>query len=277
MKLNNMASRRAFLEQMPTHELDDMLRAELQRETVDGDLVRLLLRVLEEREREHPLEDNEVVAAAVEKYTAYVNSLKTTPARTARKWSGVLKAASILVVVGLLLFALPQAVRAESFFDLLARWTESVFEFFNPAEEQGEQPEYVFETDHPGLQQIYDAVVEMGITDPVVPMWVPEGYELENVKVVEEPTEVTLFANMSCNEKKIHFMLVARGEGPFFNHSKDTNTIETFEFAGVEHYILSNNNKINSTWIINNVECSIVLDCQEDVHKILKSIYTMED
>ena len=48
--------------------------------------------------------------------------------------------------------------------------------------ERNEQPEYVFETDHPGLQQIYDAVVEMGVTEPVVPMWVPEGYDLVEYK-----------------------------------------------------------------------------------------------
>lgn len=274
MKFNTMASRREFLKELSTVELDKMLQEEIRKENIDDDLVRLVLGVLEERERDYPVELNEEIIAAAEEFENSIEEIRTP---TRKKWSPVLKVASVLVVVGLLLFVLPQAAHAENFMDLLARWTESVFEFFNPAAEQDEQPEYLFETDHPGLQQIYDAVVELGITEPVVPMWVPEGYELETVKVVEEPTEVTLFANMSCNGKRIHFMIIARGEGSLFNHSKDAKTIETFEVAGVEHYILSNNNKMNSIWMINNIECSIVLDCQEDIHKILKSIYTMED
>ena len=40
---------------------------------------------------------------------------------------------------------------------------------------------------------------------------------------------------------------------------------------------MENNERINAVWTISNTECSIVTDCQEDVYKILKSIYTMED
>lgn len=44
MKLNSMASRREFLKELSTSELDRMLQAELRKETIDDDLVRLVLR-----------------------------------------------------------------------------------------------------------------------------------------------------------------------------------------------------------------------------------------
>ena len=276
MKLNNVASHRAFLEQMPTQELDEMLQAELRKDNIDDDLVRLILDVLEEREADHPIENDEEIAAAVEKYTAYVDSLEATPAKPTRKWNTVLKVASVLLLVGLLFGIVPQAANAESFFEMLARWTDSVFEFFNPSE-PNDQPEYVFETDHPGLQQIYDAVGELGVTDPGVPMWVPSVYEVEQVKVIEAPSELMLYANLSNNESKINITIVAHRDGSYLNHTKDTQNVEKFEYANIEHYIMSNNEIKNATWIINNIECSIALDCQEDIYKIIKSIYTMGD
>ena len=277
MKVNNMASRREFLEHMPTHELDEMLRAELQKENIDDDLVRLLLRVLEEREREYPLEDNEAVAAAVEKYTAYVNSIKTTPARPARKWNGVLKVASILVVVGLLLFVVPQAANAESFFEMLARWTESVFEFFNPAEDN-RQPEYVFETDHPGLQQIYDAVVELGITDPVVPMWVPERYELVECKTMNGPQEKSIYAVLRHDKKMIIIQIsIVAGNGGIECY-KDGSDVIRDECNETTHYVMRNLDKQVATWNSEDIVCAVSVDCQEDtLFEILKSIYITEE
>ena len=276
MKLNSMASRREFLKELSTSELDRMLQAELRKETIDDDLVRLVLSVLEDREQDYPVEINEEIAAAAEKFGNSIVAPQIAPAR--KKWPPVLKAASILVVVGMLLFALPQAVQAESFFDLLARWTESVFEFFNPVAERDEQPEYVFETDHPGLQQIYDAVVEMGVTEPVVPMWVPEGYGLVEAKKYIEPTETIFFAYLSNNKSFIQFNVVVASDGITYQHSKDDEAVEVYESSGVKYYIISNLEKLTVTWIVNKTECTIATDCQdEELYKLLKSIYTMED
>ena len=275
MKLNSMASRREFLKELSTSELDRMLQAELRKETIDDDLVRLVLSVLEEREKNYPVELNEEIAAAAEDFEGTMKTPRVVPTR--KKLSPVLKAASILLVVGLLLFVVPQAAHAESFFDMLARWTESVFEFFNPAEERDEQPEYVFATDHPGLQQIYGAVVEMGVTDPVVPMWVPEEYELKNVKIDEWPTETTLYADLRKDESNIFITIILRDECAPFQHSKDTRNVAVLEIEGIEHYVMSNYDEITATWIVDCIECSIVTDCQEDnFYKILKSIYSME-
>ena len=274
MKLNSVASRREFLKELSTSELDRMLQAELRKETIDDDLVRLVLSVLEEREKNYPVELNEEIAAAAEDFEGTMKTPKGVPER--KKLSSVLKAASILLVVGLLLFVVPQAAHADSFFDLLARWTESVFEFFNPADEQDEQPEYVFKTGHPGLQQIYDAVVEMGVTDPVVPMWVPEGYELVEVNLFDAPTEMMLSARMDSNDYSIQITIIVQDEKSPLNHMKDAENIEVFEASGIEHYLMSNNEHVNATWILKNVECSVATDCQEDIYKILKSIYTTE-
>lgn len=276
MRMNNMASQREFLEALPTNSLDEMLQKELQKEPVDGDLVRMILCVLEEREVDYPVETNAEIAAALENFERSMDKQHGRPAKT--KFSWIVKAASILLVIGLLLFAVPRAVNAESFFDMLARWTDSIFDFFNPSETNDDiQPEYVFETEHPGLQQIYDEVREMGIIDPVVPMWVPSEYELEEIAVLNEPSETVMVAKMSHKEKRLLITIVAQSEGSYLEHEKDSQDVEVLEIAGVVHYIMTNNKKINAAWVVNNIECSIVTDCQEDIYKILRSVYTMGD
>lgn len=274
MKLNNMASRRAFLEELPTADLGAMLRDELGKEKLDDNLIRLILDVLETREIDRPVEIDARTANAVKKFEDAINIQRNKPDRL--RWPLLLKVATIILVVGLLLFTVPQAANAENIFEILARWTDSVFEFFIPGNTNS-QPQYVFETDHPGLQQIYEAVVEMGIDAPVVPTWVPEEYELDEVKVIKEPTESTLLAKLQSKENTISFFVVVQNMESPRNHVKDAEKVEIFEAAGIEHYLISNNERINATWLLKNIECSVVTDCQEDIYKILKSIYTTEE
>ena len=275
MKLNSMASRREFLKELSASELDRMLQAELRKETIDDDLVRLVLSVLEDREQDYPVELNEEIAAAVEDFEGTIKTPKGVPTR--KKLSPVLKAASILLVVGLLLFVVPQAVNAESLAEMLARWTDSVFEFFIPAEEHGQQPEYVFKTDHPGLQQIHDAVVEMGITDPVVPMWVPDGYELFGCKVIDLNQEKSIQSVLKKDENAIVFRLLILHDNINVNVYKDEVGTTIYEYNGVTHYVLNNVERQIATWNADGVVCSVSVDCQEDILiDIIKSIYTSE-
>lgn len=277
MKLNNIASRWEFLKTMPTQDLDEMLQAELHKENIDDDLVRLILEVLEERETDCPVEINAEVTAAVNKYTTYLDVLEKTPAKPTRKWSVVLKAASVLLVVGLLLFAVPQAVQAESFFEMLARWTDSIFEFFSPGDDN-KQPEYVFETDHPGLQQIYDAVVELGVTDPVVPMWVPENFALVECDVINTPKEKFIQAIFHYDNNVIAFCLSSNDEQGEIEYYKDSTDVKKFEFNAITHYVFRNLNRCVAIWEREHTICSVAIDCQEEtLFEILKSIYTMEE
>lgn len=277
MKLNNVASKRAFLEQIPTQELDEMLQDELRKDNIDDDLVRLILDVLEEREADHPIENDEEIAAAVEKYTAYVDNLEAAPAKPTRKWNTVLKVASVLLVVGLLFCIVPQAANAESFFELLARWTDSVFEFFNPSV-PNDQPEYVFETDHPGLQQIYDAVVELGVTEPVVPMWVPEAYELQILQVLDQSSDKLIFSEFINEEQYILFNILLHSKEVSFKYEKDAKNVTILELNDVEYYVMSNIEEQIVTWVIDRTECSIITNCKaEELYRLLESIYVLEE
>lgn len=258
-----------LLERLSTEQLDEMLQTELQKETVDENAIRVILRVLREREAEMPVEVDEAAEQAWAKYSA--PSVSQYPAK---KWGWAWRAATVAVVLGAMLLIAPTTANAERIQDILTRWTESVLEFFDPSDKDTNSVEYEFKTDKPGLQQVYDAVVELGVTDPVVPMWIPEGFELEEIeegKTSQKDSIVAYFTNGQDSliiEFDVYQDRIAR------TYQKDEQNVETFEYAGIEHKTIKNYELWTVIWSRDFVECFIAIDCQEDtLLKILRSIY----
>lgn len=272
MKELNRTSLLESLEQLSTPELDAMLRAELEKEPPDRYAVQLILKVLREREADYPIESNEQIDRAWKKY-------QDETAQTAPK-SGTtfLKVASTLIVVGALLFALPQEANAGSFFDRIAAWTDSIFELFSPGDDSREQKEYVFRTDHPGLQELYDTVTELGVTVPVVPMWLDLKYELVDCKVTETPVVTYLSATYSNGENEIIYELNLYSDNIDREYHKNEPDVKKHESNGVIHNIMQNEESWVVVWTRANLECSIFIDCREEtLRKILDSIYALEE
>ena len=273
MSENRIMYLQSMLEQMETYQLDEMLRAELQKEQPDAHAVQMILAVLEEREKDYPVEVDNGIEQAWEEY---IGKTTEVPKRSKRKL--LLKAASFAVILAILLLSMPQQVEAESIWERLVRWTDSVFELFSPGDRSADSVEYVFQTDNPGLQQVYDAVEEMGVADPVVPMWLPAGYELVECKKTETPVNTYIFAIFSDGNRAVGFMIDIYSENLSRKYYKDESEIQTYEKNGVIHNIIRNNDMWFAVWSNKNIECSITIDCQEDsLYKILRSIYMMED
>lgn len=275
MKKNNANSLRMFLDQTPTARLDEMLWEELSKESADEELVGTILQVLEERERDYPVEITPQIEAAWEKYQ---RQMKVPVTKPAKRSNGILRIAAVLAVVVLLFAAVPQKAEAETFFERLVRWTDSFFALLSPDDAKSGSEEYVFKTDHPGLQQVYDALAELGVTEPVVPMWIPEEYKLVDCKVLELPSCKGLTANFSNKNSELCFSVDIYTENVSCKYYKDETQVNKIEFGGIIHNIMRNNDRVVAVWANDNLECSISVDCQEDILiSILRSIYTMEE
>ena len=171
-------------QQMPTEELDQILQAELKKEHPNEEVVLPILRELEEREKDIPVENTPEVLEMLEKLRKHNTSSKQSIHK--RRWIAGIAAA--VAVVCIVVMTMSPTARAESLFDILFRWTSSVFEFFTPEQDASNPPVgIVFETDNPGLQQLYDKVTEQGVTELVVPMWLPEDLDLSELKELPMP------------------------------------------------------------------------------------------
>lgn len=264
------------LDRLPREELRQMLTKELHKPTseIDENFIRLLMAELHSRNADPAFVDDAAVEDACDKFRANTEKMQKAQKRWYQNW--MFKVASIVLVLGILFFALPGAAQADNVHEVLSWWSDSIFRFFTT----GKQPnthDYVYETDHPGLQQIYDAVAEFGITDPIIPSWVPDGFELTELKGYQMLDFSTIHAHLISKDHQLLLSFVINNDNSNFQHEKDTESVTTWELSGNDHYMISNNGEQIVTWMIYGIECTITTDCsEEDVYRIVKSIYTPE-
>lgn len=271
MKKSNKAQLLKELEQIPSPQLTQMLHAELKKDRLDDELIRTILQVQEAREENHPPIDEDTRAAWEQLQNDWAEDAEV-PAR--KKPKRVLKIAALAAVLCLVLLAIPDASGSNSFFDRVGTWKDSVLDFFKPTEVQ---QEYIFQTDHPGLQKVYDEVVALGVTQPVVPTWIPDGYELKKFNTTNTPTKIRIYAVFEEGERAITICLNIHGTDAPRKYEIDDPDATEVELAGIEHSIIGNDGALMAVWTKDNLECSLTVDCQEDAfYKILESIYVTE-
>lgn len=261
---------------LPRKELRRMLAAELEKDAVhiDDAFVRLLLTELKRRGPDPDLIDDAAVEAACEKFRQDAQQVRTPRKRWHQHW--LLKVASVVLVLGILFFALPASAQATNVKDVLSWWSNGVFQFFKPGKQPAVQ-EPVYQTDHPGLQQIYDAAKELGITAQIVPRELSEEFQLTEFKVAQMFEDSSIYARLASGSNKILFTVVIHSEEAMLQHEKTAQTVSVWELAGVEHCVVSNTTGLIVTWTVDNIECIVTTDCpEEDVYDFIKSIYTSE-
>lgn len=263
---------------LPREELRRILTEELHKPAaeIDDALVRTLMAELRSRGPDPAYVDDTAVDQVCAEFKE--NSQNVQHHRKCWYQSWMLKVAAIVLVLGILFFALPGAAQADDIHEVLSWWSDSTFQLFRP----GEQPnthEYVYQTDHPGLRQVYDAVTELGITDPIIPRWVPEGFALAELNSYPMDGHVMIYTLFSSEDAEILITITKYEDfSKTLQYEKNSEHTQIWDLGGTEHYVLSNTNNCTVAWVTNGIECSLSADCpEEDVYKILKSIYTSED
>lgn len=260
-------------QQMSTEELDRILQAELEKEHPDEEVVLPILRTLEEREKDYPVEKTPEVLTILNKLSKHETS--STQSTYKRRWiAGV---AALAAVVCLVVLAMPRAVGAESFLDAFFRWTCSVFEFFTPEQDITNPPvEVVFDTDNPGLQKLYDKMSELGVTEMVVPMWLPEGFVLSELKTFPGSSGNKVFCKFDNGSDAVLITYRISMDITGKVEKKETG-VEMFEIGEVSHFIVNNADGLSATWKVDGVECLLNANiAKEDFYTIIKSIYRSE-
>lgn len=259
--------------QKPTEELDQALQAELEKEHPNEEVVLPILHELEEREKDIPVEKTPEVLAILNKLNKHETSSKQS-IHKGRWIAGVAAAAAMLYLV---VMAISPTARAENLFDILFRWTSSIFEFIDP--DKNESYPIVnsdFATDNPGLQQLYDKVAEYGITELVVPMWLPEGFALSDLKESPVPGGTKVFCNFENSGRNISILYRISADISA-KVEKEEAGIERFEFKKINHFIVANNDTLSVTWTVDGVECVLNANIEkDDLYTIIKSIYRSE-
>ena len=253
-----------MLERMPTEQLDEILQAELQADNPDDDAVRMILAVLRDREKDTTVE------ITAEMQEAWKDYQRDKPVRRVVS-PGLLRAAAacIIVVFGIAIIPYANAEVAEYF----TRWTDSVYEFIVPGAIRNEK-EFVFETDHAGLQEIYDTAVSLGIEKPTVPTWLPGETVLTECRISETSQGRKITSSFSDNIYDIAFTITLFSDIPPHEYQKNKNDSKSYEVNGRWHTIQKNHEMWIVFWINSNVEYFFTINCSEsDLYSIIDSAY----
>lgn len=263
-------------ERCSTAELEEKLQAELEKDSPEDEHVLLLLHILEEREAKAPLRLSAREEEALERYRQKRARKKKSP-HVFHGWLSI--AASVVLVCIVVLAVIPQKAEAETFWEMLQRMTNTVIAYFSPQDKFDDaETKYMFRTDNPGLQQVYDAVVELGITEPMVPTWLPEDYSLTNIDTYQLPMSSGIHATFSNGRQEIIYKLDVLNGEPAHQYYKDDTHYTTWERDGNTYQVARNNELWTVVWEKDRIKCFLTLDCQEEtLRRILESIYVMED
>ena len=259
-------------QQMPTKELDQILQAELEKAHPNQEVVLPILHELEEREKDIPVEKTPEVLAILNKLSKHETSSKQSIHK--RRWlTGIAAAAAVVCIV---VMTMTPTARADSLFDVLFRWTSSVFEFVNPDKNESyPNAPGEFTTENPGLQQLYDKVTDLGVTELVVPMWLPEGFVLSDLKDSPMPNGSKVHGEFESGSALV--LITYRVSTDISPKVEKEEGVEVFEAGEVNHFIMDNDENLSVTWSVAGVECLLnTTVAKEELYTIIKSIYRSE-
>lgn len=277
MSDKNMLSLRERLEQLSTAELDAMMQAELRKELPDANAVKLILGILEGWEKDISVEMDTQTEAAWGNYQKRM-AQKVVRSKRNRRWIRVCATVSAAVLAVALFVVVPQRAEALEFLkEVLSGWRNDILEFFS-SEESVSEVEHVFETNHPSMQMIYDTAVEMGVKDPLIPMWFENGFEVTVLETVSTPAKSKAHCVLTAVGRKSIFDIDVNSSEVVHGYYGESDIYKSFEREGTTYEVTLNHDKWVAIWRKDNVEYSLTLGCQEEtLNKILSSIYVMED
>lgn len=159
-------------------------------------------------------------------------------------------------------------------FGRVANWAQETFHFSNrpsddplvDLENWSEFPEQ--------LQELQELLLDKGITQNIIPKYVPEGYEKIENKVSERPQYTKLYCLLRCEDNsEIIFSYILYEEKGKLIEKDPENEPEEYEVNGVTYYIMSNFGEYCADWSVDNIDCSIFgLSSREELIKMLDSI-----
>ena len=102
-----------------------------------------------------------------------------------------------------------------------------------------------------------DALDQNGITEEIIPTWLPAGYVFSDINVVSTPREISVLAKFEKTDEKLIISIRQTIGIPANQIEKSEDLLEVYTVNGVDYYIFSNNASLQAAWSIDEFECLI--------------------
>ena len=187
----------------------------------------------------------------------------TRPKRRLRGFLRVCFIAAALLVI-LIVGSLTAYAMGYNIWDTVAQWTEDTFSFMAPQEDM-----IYSEEDDPR-----EVLLEYGITEDILPNWLPDGYQYTGIEIIDAPKLVAFYITFTSGDFKIRMTISMLSNSSMRTYEKDGQDITLYMSNGIEHYIMRNYEKTNAVWTAGNYECSIIGNISIiEAQQMIDSIY----
>lgn len=278
----------AYLEQLSTEQLENILRADLASEDQENDeAVFHILEVLEKREKENPSGRLPDVDQSWQEFQKYYNipegegqslypirnNQEKRSASVPTKTRRVFRPRKILVVAAVLILMFGGMLTAQAagvdVFGAIGRWTEEKFHFEIAPTSANGTTDYTFR----------EVSTERGFSKNLIPTWYPEGFEAFEPEdnSIEDYVNSVYCQYINKEENRSYLAMVSQYYDPSSIEStvyeKDETEVEIYEHDGKNFYIMSNLDSETATWSDGTFKIDIVGQLTVDeIKQIIDSI-----
>lgn len=262
---------------------------EMTDQSCDPELIRLYLDVLEEKEPLGLELDPEASLQRFLEERAGEESRSTPPEEPAaqaavsrpaglrrfRHFPRTLIAAAVVAV----LFGLGSMAGSSRLWESVVHLTQGTLQIVPPGASQSGQTSAqppLEELEFTSLQEALDAY---GIAEPLVPKWLPEGFESLGVTTNVDPDFIRIAETYSYDEKKIKIMIRRYNSEEALDkvsvEKEDEQQDVKYIRGGVEHSVAQNRSIYTASWTNGLNVVSIIGDMtEEELEQMIDSIYT---
>lgn len=244
-------------------------------ETYDASLIDAYL---DELDRRAPMPESPAEDAAWTTFQQHIGVLSQEDAACAaqpssfqpspkRKWRRLPFLAAALIACMLMMLVIAQAAGGDLFSTIIT-WTA---ETFNLSKSIPQKSAVNDTSSEEVLSDLLNAVDQLGITEPVAPHYIPEGYLPEEFDFDAEFFYITaVYVNGADN---IVVNILSNEDGAVFGFEKNSGDPEIYTVNGITFYIMQNIDVYNVVWLTDHYCCSIVNIADKDmIPDILDSV-----
>lgn len=192
------------------------------------------------------------------------------PVKANRNWLRRSLAAAAVIAF---LICIPLSAKAFSWQEIwnaVAKWAKETFSFVSDENAQDRAPDTEDTLQYTSLQQL---LAEVRNEVNLVPTWIPEGYQLEEIMIEEDPVRNVYFATYLNGEKALKLLVQSYLATDSENIEVEKEAIEVYEVSGVKYYIIANDEQLRAVWTKNSYECYISGDLtMEEIKRMIDSI-----
>lgn len=268
----------ANYDSMTDEELEELLRLDAgapEGDELDAETLLYIMGLLADRRKNSNITGKTAQESFESFKRNYLNEdehIVSTPAKKkvtpSMRWLRRLTAVAAVLAV-ILLGSVTIKASGITLWEAVVTWAQETFHFGSG--EQGE-PAGDRKLQHTSLQE---AIAIMEKKTDLVPTWIPEGYELTEIHVAENPMRRKYVAVYQIGEKYLKITVQSYLNGYPEQIEQSEGYADIIAINEVKYYIAENNNLIRVAWINGSYECYI--SGELTVEQLTKMINSIEE